>query len=96
MVGLVSQCYGTGKNYYHTNILNHESSRRNGQLNLLRIRKEENKLEQKQRKYRYLYQVRTAHGDIISQVHFVLIYWWPLTKCISSSNQINNLIKTLT
>ena len=29
---------------------------------------EEMRLEQKHRKYRYLYQVRTAHGDVISQV----------------------------
>lgn len=29
---------------------------------------EEVRLEQKHRKYRYLYQVRTAHGDVISQV----------------------------
>lgn len=30
---------------------------------------EEARLEQKHRKYRYLYQVRTAHGDVISQVY---------------------------
>ena len=28
----------------------------------------EQRAELKQRKYRYLYQVRTAHGDVISQV----------------------------
>lgn len=28
----------------------------------------EQRAEMKQRKYRYLYQVRTAHGDVISQV----------------------------
>lgn len=29
---------------------------------------EESQLEQRHKKYRYLYQVRTAHGDVISQV----------------------------
>ena len=29
---------------------------------------EEVRIEQKHRKYRYLYQIRTAHGDVISQV----------------------------
>lgn len=30
--------------------------------------------EMRQKKYRYLYQVRTAHGDIISQVPTELIH----------------------
>lgn len=42
--------------------------RRTRQLNLQRIRQEETRAEQRQKKYRYLYQVRTAHGDVISQV----------------------------
>lgn len=33
---------------------------------------EESQLEQKHRKYRYLYQVRTAHGDVISQVSLTM------------------------
>lgn len=33
-----------------------------------RPRTHEQKAEIRQRKYRYLYQVRTAHGDVISQV----------------------------
>lgn len=37
------------------------------QLNLQRIR-QESRAELRQKKYRYLYQVRTAHGDVISQV----------------------------
>ncbi|XP_013777778.1 transmembrane protein 198-like [Limulus polyphemus] len=42
-------------------------SRKARQVNLQRIRREETRAEQRQRKYRYLYQVRTAHGDVISQ-----------------------------
>ncbi|CAG2102297.1 unnamed protein product [Medioppia subpectinata] len=41
-----------------------------GQTSAHRLRREEQKLEQRQRKYRYLYQVRTAHGDVISQ-HYI-------------------------
>lgn len=46
------------------------------QLNLQRIR-QESRAEQRQKKYRYLYQVRTAHGDVISQVsvfYFIVKY----------------------
>lgn len=32
----------------------------------------EQRAEMKQRKYRYLYQVRTAHGDVISQVNSMI------------------------
>ncbi|CAG0882923.1 unnamed protein product [Cyprideis torosa] len=35
--------------------------------NMQRARTREERAEAKQRKYRYLYQVRTAHGDVISQ-----------------------------
>mgnify|MGYP002649307567 CR=1 FL=1 len=34
---------------------------------------EDLRLEQKHRKYRYLYQVRTAHGDVISQVLYLTL-----------------------
>jgi hypothetical protein len=34
-----------------------------------RLRTREQRAELRQKKYRYLYQVRTAHGDVISQVH---------------------------
>jgi hypothetical protein len=33
-----------------------------------RVRTREQRAELRQKKYRYLYQVRTAHGDVISQV----------------------------
>ncbi|CAG0924740.1 unnamed protein product, partial [Notodromas monacha] len=36
-------------------------------VNLQRIRTREERAEAKQKQYRYLYQVRTAHGDVISQ-----------------------------
>lgn len=35
-----------------------------------RVRTREQRAEMRQKKYRYLYQVRTAHGDVISQVSF--------------------------
>ena len=38
-------------------------------VNLQRLRSREARAELRQKKYRYLYQVRTAHGDIISQVN---------------------------
>ncbi|UYV66141.1 TMEM198 [Cordylochernes scorpioides] len=50
--------------------------RRTMQVDLQRIRQEEHKAEQKQQKYRYLYQVRTAHGDVISQVIPYLSLMW--------------------
>ena len=51
-------------------------------VNLQRLRSRQARAELRQRKYRYLYQVRTAHGDIISQVrprkyrgqYYVLIF----------------------
>lgn len=70
-LGLFCQWCATGRGYYHTGTLTStSSSRRNGTLDLVKIRAEESKTEQKQRKYRYLYQVRTAHGDVISQ-HYI-------------------------
>jgi hypothetical protein len=35
-----------------------------------RVRTREQRAELRQKKYRYLYQVRTAHGDVISQVGY--------------------------
>ncbi len=40
----------------------------------MRPRAQDQKAEMKQQKYRYLYQVRTAHGDVISQVSLYK-YW---------------------
>lgn len=36
--------------------------------NMPKVRTREQRAELRQKKYRYLYQVRTAHGDVISQV----------------------------
>uniref|UniRef100_A0A1E1XSB5 Transmembrane protein 198 n=2 Tax=Amblyomma TaxID=6942 RepID=A0A1E1XSB5_AMBSC len=62
--GVIVQWRLTGRGTYHSDM---GPSRRSRQLNLQRIRQEESRAEQRQRKYRYLYQVRTAHGDVISQ-----------------------------
>ena len=68
--GLLCQWCATGRGRHHEDDFRRgaQSSRRNGQLDLNRIRRDEIREEQRQKKYRYLYQVRTAHGDIISQV----------------------------
>jgi len=62
LVGLITQCVVTGKGIYHEKQF---SSR--GTTAAKRNRKPETREERKQRKYRYLYQVRTCHGDVISQ-----------------------------
>lgn len=64
LLGMFTQWRITGRGTHHTDMA---PSRRSRQLNLQRIRQEETRAEQRQRKYRYLYQVRTAHGDVISQ-----------------------------
>lgn len=63
LVGTLTQWKITGRGTHHQEV----PSRHSRQLNLHRIRQEESRAEQRQRKYRYLYQVRTAHGDVISQ-----------------------------
>lgn len=65
LVGSLTQWRITGLGIHHQQMA--PPRRRTRQLNLQRIRQEENRAEQKQKKYRYLYQVRTAHGDVISQ-----------------------------
>ena len=72
MIGLVVQLCWTSKgigydNDYNYGVVQSSASRLNGRLN--GIRQDQHRIEQKQRKYRYLYQVRTAHGDVISQVN---------------------------
>lgn len=53
----------------HTDITSTSPGSRNGSTG--GKSQEDLRLEQKHLKYRYLYQVRTAHGDVISQVsHF--------------------------
>ncbi|XP_037562532.1 transmembrane protein 198 isoform X1 [Dermacentor silvarum] len=64
VIGVITQWRLTGRGTYHSDV---GPTRRSRQLNLQRIRQEESRAEQRQRKYRYLYQVRTAHGDVISQ-----------------------------
>lgn len=64
LVGSLTQWKITGLGIHHQRMA---PSRRTRQLNLQRIRQEESRAEQRQKKYRYLYQVRTAHGDVISQ-----------------------------
>jgi hypothetical protein len=73
IIGLLIQWCITSKgisydNDYNYGVVTATNGRNGGQLNLNRLRQEDQKLEQRQRKYRYLYQVRTAHGDVISQV----------------------------
>ncbi|XP_022235426.1 transmembrane protein 198-like isoform X2 [Limulus polyphemus] len=64
LVGSLTQWMVTGRGIHHDEM---QPSRKTHQLNLQRIRREESRAEQRQRKYRYLYQVRTAHGDVICQ-----------------------------
>ncbi|XP_054156563.1 transmembrane protein 198-like [Oppia nitens] len=69
--GLIVQWCLTGRGVNYENDYNYgvvtSTTSANAQSAVNRIRREEQKLEQRQRKYRYLYQVRTAHGDVISQ-----------------------------
>ena len=73
LIGLLVQWLITSKginysNDYNYGVVTSTTSRPTGQSTANRLKREEQKLEQRQRKYRYLYQVRTAHGDVISQV----------------------------
>jgi len=61
LLGLLIQACCTGKGIHHDQ-----------GFSQVKYRKQsigESKEERKQRKYRYLYQVRTCHGDVISQVN---------------------------
>ncbi|XP_065349863.1 transmembrane protein 198 isoform X2 [Cloeon dipterum] len=64
-LGLVTQCAVTGRGIYHQEMVPSKHVRNAGQQP--RIRTREQRAELRQKKYRYLYQVRTAHGDVISQ-----------------------------
>ncbi|XP_023335637.1 transmembrane protein 198 [Eurytemora carolleeae] len=61
VLGLIVQCACTGKGRHHEESL--------PQVKYQKAEQSETKEERKQRKYRYLYQVRTCHGDVISQVN---------------------------
>ncbi|XP_037785323.1 transmembrane protein 198 [Penaeus vannamei] len=64
LVGSLTQWKITGRGIYHQQLVPSKKSR---SVNLQRMRSREARAEMRQKKYRYLYQVRTAHGDIISQ-----------------------------
>nr|CAD7451962.1 unnamed protein product [Timema tahoe] len=64
LVGLITQWAITGRGIYHQEWVPSKKSRN---MNIQRVRTREQRAELRQKKYRYLYQVRTAHGDVISQ-----------------------------
>lgn len=64
LFGLITQCAITGRGIHHQQLLPVKQSRH---TNMSRVRTREQRAELRQKKYRYLYQVRTAHGDVISQ-----------------------------
>lgn len=51
----------------------------------------EQRAEMKQRKYRYLYQVRTAHGDVISQVCDQRNCYLPITYFTANASILTQL-----
>ncbi|XP_063224018.1 transmembrane protein 198 [Bacillus rossius redtenbacheri] len=63
LVGMATQWAVTGRGIYHQEL----PSKKSRTINLQRVRTREQRAELRQKKYRYLYQVRTAHGDVISQ-----------------------------
>ncbi|XP_054273146.1 transmembrane protein 198-like isoform X1 [Macrosteles quadrilineatus] len=63
--GLIVQFAITGRGIHHQQLLPVKHPNRHG--NVPRPRTREQRAELRQKKYRYLYQVRTAHGDVISQ-----------------------------
>ncbi|XP_018011680.1 transmembrane protein 198 [Hyalella azteca] len=64
VVGALTQTCITGTGIYHAQLVPSKNPRN---VNTQRVRSREARAEIRQKKYRYLYQVRTAHGDIISQ-----------------------------
>ncbi|KAF2350824.1 protein of unknown function DUF4203 [Trinorchestia longiramus] len=64
-VGALTQTCITGTGIYHAQLVPPKNAR--SVANAQRLRSREARAEIRQKKYRYLYQVRTAHGDIISQ-----------------------------
>eukprot|EP00088_Acartia_fossae_P020480 TRINITY_DN22064_c0_g1_i2.p1 TRINITY_DN22064_c0_g1~~TRINITY_DN22064_c0_g1_i2.p1 ORF type:complete len:329 (+),score=30.22 TRINITY_DN22064_c0_g1_i2:92-1078(+) len=61
ILGFLIQCCCTGRGRHHQESL--------PQVKYTKTELNESKEERKQRKYRYLYQVRMCHGDVISQVN---------------------------
>ncbi|XP_039280804.1 transmembrane protein 198 [Nilaparvata lugens] len=66
MLGLVVQCSITGRGIHHQQLV-HVKRHHHTNPNRVRVRTREQRAELRQKKYRYLYQIRTAHGDVISQ-----------------------------
>lgn len=64
IIGSATQFCVTGSGTYHQELL---PVKKPQHVNLQRMRTQEMRASQKQRRYRYLYQVRTAHGDVITQ-----------------------------
>lgn len=64
VLGSFTQFRITGQGIYHQEII---PPKKVHQANMERIRQRNARAEMRQKRYRYLYQVRTAHGDIISQ-----------------------------
>ncbi|KAF2902572.1 hypothetical protein ILUMI_03620 [Ignelater luminosus] len=62
LAGLIIQCAVTGRGTYHA-----DCRKKPRGVNVHRGQARVDKAELRQKKYRYLYQVRTAHGDVISQ-----------------------------
>ncbi|XP_063373213.1 transmembrane protein 198 [Cydia amplana] len=65
LLGLFAQAALTASGIYHEQSIGAQKRRLKAQQTRPVTR--EQRAEMKQRKYRYLYQVRTAHGDVISQ-----------------------------
>jgi hypothetical protein len=64
-IGIITQWAVTGRGIHHQELVPSKKARN---LNMQqRLRTREQRAELRQKKYRYLYQVRTAHGDVISQ-----------------------------
>ncbi|XP_022914144.2 transmembrane protein 198 [Onthophagus taurus] len=63
LAGLVIQCAITGRGTHHADMAAGRKKPRPNGNGRTRI----DRAEMRQKKYRYLYQVRTAHGDVISQ-----------------------------
>lgn len=64
LIGLFIQCLLTGRGTHHADVAAGRKKPRPGVHNSSR---RVDRAELRQKKYRYLYQVRTAHGDVISQ-----------------------------
>ncbi|XP_056632423.1 transmembrane protein 198 [Diorhabda carinulata] len=64
LAGLIIQFGITGRGIHHEDV---KAGRKKSRAAPTRVVTRAERAEMKQKKYRYLYQVRTAHGDVISQ-----------------------------